>query len=187
MAQKEFFMMPDEAVSLLGSVMVQLQLNAVLRVITHTEIGFGNEARLVTFQQSQTLYHHLTDVDDVYLTLHILNDEQAYEALNNPIRYGCVIVTCPTITNHDLEMGYLRAKSAWLEDINPNIPILYKAIAKSLKKLLHYPMWVDVGNPNGLRLDQSVGYTKGAKVWGEQGGNLVQLRARFFTQEKSDK
>ncbi|MDX2074913.1 MAG: hypothetical protein SFZ02_00660 [bacterium] len=187
MANKQFFMMPDESISFLGSIMSQFQLNAVLRVITRIEIGFGKQARQVTFQQSQELSHYLTDVDSIYLTPKRLNDEEAYEALNNPIRYGCVIFTLPTIEGNDLEMSYFGAKSAWLDDVNLDIPILYKAIAKPLKKLLHYPMWVDVGNPNGLRLDKSVGYTQGAKLWSEQGGNLLQLKTRFFTQEKIER
>ncbi|HRF97363.1 MAG TPA: hypothetical protein PLZ51_19275, partial [Aggregatilineales bacterium] len=126
-------------------------------------------------------------VDSIYLTPKLLNNEQAYEALSNPIRYGCVIFTLPTIKGDDLQMSYFGAKSAWLDDVNLNIPILYKAIAKSLKKLLYYPMWVDVGNPNDLRLNKSVGYTKGAKLWSEQGGNLLQLKTRFFTQEKTER
>lgn len=185
MGQKEFFIIPEEAHSFISSVMIQLHLNAVLRVLSFTQNGFSKQTRFLSIQDATHIKQYVTDVDNVYLTPRLLNDEQADDVLNNPVKYGCVIFTLPKITDKNLEMGYLSAKSSWLEDDNPDIPILYKSIAKLLRKILYYPMWVDVGSPEGLRLDKQVGYSDGAKLWENQGGNLVQFNTRFFTENRA--
>jgi len=126
----------------------------------------------------------------VYFTmLPVESGEIASKGLN-PAERGCVYIDVPSVKDGALLLVELAARSDWWDEEDKTIkenPVsiqLHGQLSRRLKKLVKRPVWVrNITMPDHPpRLDKSVGYTEGAKVWFRNGGELMQrgvLNIRF--------
>jgi hypothetical protein len=162
----QFFMLPEE----FDQIITTWRNHEGLHVL----VPIASE--VVECHDLQLYYVH----KELFLTERI-PDSMAWNTSRIPGQLGWIEVTPPIVQGKVLLKAEIASKSDWYDSEretqqkNDDVHVLFKKVAKPLRKHLRYPVWGrNVAYDTAWEACRDIGYSPGAAEWENSGGEMRQ-------------